>query len=181
MKVLVTAASRHGSTVEIAASIGATLRAAGHEAFVLAPEEVEGFAGFDAAVIGSAIYVGRWLEAGRFLIESNKSALRAMPVWLFASGPVGDPPKPADDPEEARRLVELAQAREHRLFPGSIDKHRLGFAEKAMIAAVRASEGDFRPWPEIEAWARGIAGELTVLEQRSRSAAPQPELVGAGR
>jgi menaquinone-dependent protoporphyrinogen oxidase len=44
-----------------------------------------------------------------------------------------------------------------------VDRKRLGFGEKAIMAAVRAPEGDFRPWPEIEAWARGIAAALVEV------------------
>ena len=51
-------------------------------------------------------------------------------------------------------------ARGHRLFAGLVDKSRLGLGEKVILAAVRASEGDYRPWDEIRAWADEIAGEL---------------------
>jgi menaquinone-dependent protoporphyrinogen oxidase len=162
VRVLVSAASRHGATVEVAATIGAVLHAAGHDVFIAAPSEVQGFDGYDAAVIGSAIYVGRWLEPALEILERHKPELREMPVWLFASGPIGSPLKPAEEPEEAARLVELVHAREHRIFPGALDRAKLGFAEKAMVAAVRVDEGDYRPWAEIEAWARGIAAELTA-------------------
>jgi len=164
VKVLVSAASRHGATVEVAASIGAQLHAAGHETYVVAPVAVDGFAGFDAAVIGSGVYVGRWLEPGRDLLEHHKAELRAIPVWLFSSGPVGDPPKPVEGPSDVAGLVDLVEAREHRLFPGAVDKKKLGFAERAVMAAVRAPEGDFRPWDDIAAWAQEIAATLQELE-----------------
>lgn len=160
MKVLVCAASKHGATTEIAAEIGAALAALGVEATVLAPSEVSSIEGFDAAVIGSAIYAGRWLEPARDLVERHQEALRAIPVWLFSSGPVGTPPKPDDPPADAEPLAALIGAREVRLFAGEIDKSRLGFAEKAIVAAIRAQEGDFRPWGDIERWAREIARTL---------------------
>jgi menaquinone-dependent protoporphyrinogen oxidase len=160
MKVLVSAESRHGSTTEVAATIGDVLKAAGHEAWVLAPEEVESLDGFEAAVIGSAVYVGRWLEPARDLVERHHAALSRMPVWLFSSGPVGDPPKPAEAPVDVAGLVRLVGARDHRVFAGLVEKRRLGFGERALMAAVRAQEGDFRHWDEIEAWARGIAASL---------------------
>jgi menaquinone-dependent protoporphyrinogen oxidase len=160
VKVLVTAASRHGSTVEVAATIGSVIQAAGHDVEVVAPSEVAGFDGYDAAVIGSAVYVGHWLDPAREILEHHKPALRALRVWLFASGPVGDPPKPAEPPEDGERLVELVHARDLRLFPGAIDRRKLGFAERAVVAAVRIPEGDFRPWGEIEGWAHGIAAAL---------------------
>ena len=163
MKVLVSAASRHGATVEIAASIGAALQAAGLETYVLAPSEVDGLAGYDAAVIGSAVYVGRWLEPARDLVEHHKAALLCIPVWLFSSGPVGDPPKPAEEPADAQALSDLVHAKGHRTFPGAIDRTKLGFGERAIMAAVRAPEGEFRPWGEIEAWAQEIAGSLQAV------------------
>jgi menaquinone-dependent protoporphyrinogen oxidase len=162
MKVLVCAASKHGATTEIAAEIGAALSAVGVEAVVLAPDEVLTVDGYDAAVIGSAVYVGRWLEPAKVLVEHHQEALRAMPVWLFSSGPVGDPPKPVEVPIDAQPLADLVDARGHRVFAGDIDRSRLGFGERAMVAAVRAPDGDFRPWAEIEAWAREIAAALEV-------------------
>ena len=160
MKVLVTAASRHGATTEVAALIGAVLQAAGLEVYVLHPAEVTGLNGYEAAVIGSAVYVGRWLEPARGLVEREKVALTRIPVWLFSSGPVGDPPKPAEEPADAAALAELIGAREHVVFGGSVDRRRLGFGEKAIMAAVRAPEGDFRSWSDIDAWADEIAGSL---------------------
>lgn len=160
MKVLVSAASRHGATTEVVATIAAALTAAGADAVVVAPSEVTSIDGFDAAVIGSAVYVGRWLEPARELLEEHRDALSRIPVWLFSSGPVGDPPKPVEDPIDVPAMVALVGAREHRLIPGRIDKKRLGLGEKAILAAVRAPEGDFRPWPEIDAWAAEIAGIL---------------------
>ena len=53
MKVLVTAASRHGSTAEIAQIIAAILRRP-IEAEVLAPEAVDRVDGYEAVILGSA-------------------------------------------------------------------------------------------------------------------------------
>jgi menaquinone-dependent protoporphyrinogen oxidase len=166
MKVLVSAASRHGATTEVAAEIASVLAAQGIDTAVVVPGEVGSLAGYDAAVIGSAVYVGRWLEPARDLLDRHRDALRRIPVWLFSSGPVGDPPKPVDDPIDAAPMVALVGAREHRLFAGLVDKRRLGLGEKAIVAAVRASEGDFRPWPGIDAWAKSIAASLQEVGAR---------------
>jgi menaquinone-dependent protoporphyrinogen oxidase len=162
VKVLVSAASRHGATMEMAANIGAALQATGHDVFVVAPDEVQRVDGYEAAVIGSGVYVGRWLEPAKDLVARHKVALSAMPVWLFSSGPVGDPPKPVDEPADAASLVALVGAREHRIFPGMVDRKRLGFGEKAIMAAVHAPEGDYRPWDQVEVWAREIAVALAA-------------------
>ncbi len=57
-------------------------------------------------------------------------------------------------------LVAATGAREHRVFAGRLDRHRLGFAERAVTLALRAPEGDFRDWAAIEAWAAEIAETL---------------------
>ena len=162
VKVLVTAASRHGATTEIAATIGTVLTSAGHQVTVEHPESIESVAGYDAVVMGSAVYMGRWMEAARELVEREKPALERIPVWLFSSGPVGDPPAPAEESVDEQPLVDLVNARGHRVFGGDIEKSKLGFGERAIMAAVRAPEGDFRPWPEIEAWASEIAASLNM-------------------
>jgi menaquinone-dependent protoporphyrinogen oxidase len=163
VKVLVIAASRHGATTEIAATIGAALATAGHAVTVEHPEGVASVAGYDAVVVGSAVYMGHWLEAARELVEREKVALERVPVWLFSSGPVGDPPKPVEEAVDELPLVELVGARGHRTFAGHLQKTGLGFSEKAIVAAVRAPEGDFRPWADIRAWAREIATALEVV------------------
>ena len=160
MKVLVSAASKHGATTEVATTIAAALTSAGIEATVAAPAEVASVEGFDAAVIGSGVYAGRWLGPAKDLLARHREALAAIPVWLFSSGPIGDPPKPEEDPLDAAPMAALVGARGHRVFAGLIDKKRLGLGEKAILAAVRAPEGDFRPWADIEAWAGELAGEM---------------------
>jgi menaquinone-dependent protoporphyrinogen oxidase len=86
--------------------------------------------------------------------------MRTMPVWLFSTGPVGDPLKPEAPPVDVAPMLELSGAQEHRLFGGRLDRHHLGFAEKAMVSMVGAADGDYRPWDEIEAWAGEIATTL---------------------
>jgi menaquinone-dependent protoporphyrinogen oxidase len=94
MRVLVTAATKYGATAEIAAAIAEVLDEHGLEATMLSPEEVKGVDGYDAVVIGSAVYAGHWLKPARELVERHATTtLAGRPVWLFSSGPVGDPPK----------------------------------------------------------------------------------------
>jgi menaquinone-dependent protoporphyrinogen oxidase len=161
-RVLVVTASKHGSTAEIGARIGETLRARGVEATVSAPAQAPAPDGFDAVVLGSAVYVGHWLEDARKYVDANAAALRERPVWLFSSGPVGDPPKPADNAVDVASIVEATDAREHRLFGGKVDRNKLGFAEKAVVIALRVPDTDSRNWDEITLWAAVIAGELSA-------------------
>lgn len=69
MRVLVSVASKHGATAEIADAIAEELGAADLEAVRCEPGEVSSLDRMDAAVIGSAVYAGRWLEPARRLVE----------------------------------------------------------------------------------------------------------------
>jgi menaquinone-dependent protoporphyrinogen oxidase len=160
MNVLVTVASRQGATKEIAERIGEVLSAAGLGATVEPVEAVGNVDGFDAVVLGSAVRIGHWIEPARRFVRDQGAALATRPVWLFSSGPIGNPPKPTGDPIEIGELMATLHARDHRVFAGKLEKEGLGLAERAIVAAVRAEEGDFRPWAEIDAWAAGIAAEL---------------------
>jgi menaquinone-dependent protoporphyrinogen oxidase len=163
MNVLVTVASRHGATREIADAIGRGLAAAGVGAVVLPPGRVTSLDRYDAVILGSAVYAGHWLDEAKRFVERQHEALARRPVWLFSSGPIGDPPVPDTDSVDLAALRELTGARDHRTFPGKLDKGRLGFGERAIARVVRAAEGDYRPWSEIEAWATGIARVLQAV------------------
>jgi menaquinone-dependent protoporphyrinogen oxidase len=162
VRIVVSAASKHGSTAQIAARIGEVLRVAlpaGAVVEVNTAAELSELMVYDAIVLGRAVYMGRWLPGAR----EGAAAVAAhplRPVWLFSSGPVGDPPKPDEDPSDVSDLMTSTHARGHRLLAGRLDRHLLGFAEKAMVMALRVPDGDFRDWDAIEAWATQIAAEL---------------------
>jgi menaquinone-dependent protoporphyrinogen oxidase len=161
MKVLVAAASRHGATQEIAEAIGRTLDAEGVHASVTPVAEAGDPTGYDAVILGSAVYMGHWLDAATKFVESRGAALSARPTWLFSSGPIGDPPRPNESQAvDVDDLVSKTHAKGHKLFAGKLDKGKLGFGERAVMLAFHAAEGDYRNWQEVEAWARAIAGEL---------------------
>ena len=91
MKVLVTAASAHGSTAAIARAIGNELTAQGFAVTALPPEQVRSIEEYDAIILGSAVYTGHWLKPANDFAAMFSEELAAKPVWLFSSGPVGDP------------------------------------------------------------------------------------------
>mgnify|MGYP005609704891 CR=1 FL=1 len=158
MTVLVAYASKHGGTQGIAEAIGRSLTTEGVANEVRAVDQVETLAGYDAVVLGSAVYMGRWMDAALRFVDAHQATLTGRPVWLFSSGPLGDPPHPTE--EHAVEVAEVAAAttaREHRLFTGRLDKHHLNFGERAVVVAVRAPDGDFRDWDEIAEWAHEIA------------------------
>jgi menaquinone-dependent protoporphyrinogen oxidase len=176
LNVLVTAASRHGSTAEIAAAIGDELRARGAAATVLKPESVTSVSGYDAVVLGSAVYVGHWLAPAVAFAERFGSSLVATPVWVFSSGPVGAPAAKltkamATDPVELPRVAELTGFRAHRIFPGKLNPRSLPLGQRVSLLVFRGMTGDFRDWDAARDWAASIAAELAAE-------APQAQAVG---
>ncbi len=174
MTVLVTVASRHRSTLQIGEFISATLRDAGLLTTFRPPDEVVDVSPYEAVIIGSAVYAGQWLPPAVDLIERYADGLRDRPVWLFSSGPIGDPPSPAGDPAGAAALVDLIAARDHRVLPGHLERARLGIAEKLIVTVVRAPDGDYRDWTATTEWVRGIIDEIVARQDA-------PEVSGATR
>jgi menaquinone-dependent protoporphyrinogen oxidase len=164
MKVLVTVASRHGSTREIAQVIAGELRAAGVEPDLREVETIGALDGYDAAVIGSAVYAGQWLLEARQFVERNREQLSKLPVWLFSSGPIGADPWPPGDPPGVAELTRSIGARGHAVFSGKLDSHTLGFAERLIARVVHAPAGDFRNWEAIRAWTRAIGADVAAQQ-----------------
>lgn len=160
MRVLVTVASKHGSTGQIGEIIAGVLRDRGLIVESHPPEAVRDLAGYDAVVLGSAVYAGGWLEPAIAFVNRHDIDLATRQVWLFSSGPIGDPPMPAGEPVVAASIAARVGAREHRTFAGKLDRAQLGFMERTVTRALKAPEGDFRDLEAIRAWADGVAAAL---------------------
>ena len=161
MAVLVAYASKHGATEGIAERIAEKLRQSGKEAEARPVETVTDPGGYEAFVIGSAIYYGSWLKEAVEWVRSNQAVLAAHPVWLFGSGPLGTEVK--DDEPLPKEMTEFQQAikpRDQRIFFGVLDPGHMSFGERVVAKAVRAPQGDFRDWEAIDAWAVSIARAL---------------------
>ena len=163
MKILVTAASKHGSTDEIATDIAEGLRQRGLDAAVRHPEDVTSLDHYVAVIIGSAVYNGQWLAPAKSFVDRWSDALKERQVWLFSSGPAGDPPKPTQiKAVDVAAIVAATNARAHQVFAGKIDKAALGFAERTVVRTLHIGNGDSRDWSQIDAWAGEIAEALTA-------------------
>jgi menaquinone-dependent protoporphyrinogen oxidase len=176
MNILVVAASRHGATQEIADSIGRTLRAEGLTASVLPIADAGDLTGYDAFVVGSAVYMGHWLDPARTFVANGIETLSCRPTWLFSSGPIGDPARPhASDAVDVDEVMSTTHAKAHRLFAGKLDKSKLGFGERAIMLAFGASEGDYRDWDEVATWARDISEDVRSDSTSSAAAVGRGE------
>ncbi len=181
MHVLVAYATKHGSTAGIAERIAARLCRHGLDAEARPVQSVRDPADYDAVVVGAASYLFHWMKEARSFVQRHRAALAARPVWTFSSGPVGTDEVDAQGqdvravclPREMPTIDREIGSRGHRVFFGAIgpEFRPKGLAERLvwMMPAARDSfpKGDFRDWDDVDAWADGIARELTTGASRS--------------
>ena len=172
VSILVAYASKHGATQGIAERIAATLEAASRPAEALPVSAVTDIASYDAFVIGSAVYLGKWRKDATEFVHEHQTLLAGSPVWLFASGPLGT----ATQDDQGRDLVETSQPKEFAEFAESIKPRDLCVFFGALDPTTHDTagrllrllpagrtllpEGDFRDWAAIDAWAETIAHDL---------------------
>ena len=166
-QVLVAYATKYGGTAEIAEEIGQVLRGAGLRADVLPTDRVSELSAYQAVVLGSAVYIGRWRKEATKFLKANEKVLAEQRVWLFSSGPTneGDPVEVLDGwrfPASLQPVADRIQPRDIAVFHGVLDEKNLNFLEKWMLKNVKAPLGDFRDWDAITAWATDIADQLKV-------------------
>ena len=161
-KILVAYASRAGSSGEVAEAIGEVLCGGGAAVDVRLAKDVTDVSPYRAVVVGSAIYMGRWMSEAVKFVETHRDALSRAPVAYFVVCLTMK-----DDTEENRRTVaayldpvrEVVQPVDVGLFAGRLDSSKLPFLYRLIIKAMKQPEGDYRNWEAIRAW----AGELVPL------------------
>lgn len=169
-RVLVAYASKRGSTSEIAQAVADELGRAGLEADCRDAGQVDDLDGVDAVVLGSAVYMRRWRGDARRFLRRHRRRLAELPLWVFSSGPTGDPAR--DDarwtePRHTIKKIERLGAREHVVFGGRMPLDPGNAMERAMIEGTPTEWRDRRDWDAIRAWAAGVA---SALQTGSRAA-----------
>ncbi|NYE21501.1 flavodoxin domain-containing protein [Microbacterium immunditiarum] len=174
MRILVAYASKYGATEGIAERLGDRLGERGHEVNVRSCADTDDPSGYDAYVVGSAVYEFNWRKAARKFVERHATELSVHPVWLFASGPLGTEEVDKDgndvlkgaEPKQFAEYEELLHPRGKQVFRGAYEHEKLRGADRmiAWMPALRdlLPNGDFRQWDAIDAWADAIADELAV-------------------
>jgi menaquinone-dependent protoporphyrinogen oxidase len=160
--ILVAHASKYGATTEIAEKIGQVIRQVGLNADVLPVNSVDVLSAYQAVVLGSAVYAGRWRKEAVAFLEAHEETLAAMPVWFFSTGPTGkgDPVELMRGwrfPEALQPLADRIRPCDIAIFHGVLDMKKLSFGEKLVVKGFKAPIGDFRDWDAITAWATAIA------------------------
>lgn len=162
VRVLVAYATRHGSTAEIAEAIGLALGEQGITAEVRDAGTVRDVAGYDALIVGSAVYAGRWRGEAVALLERIAREPARHAVWVFQSGPLSSAPEEAEQPlpVNVQLLVERLGVRGVVTFGGALLPGTPGIFEWLML---RGGGGDYRDWAEIGEWAHAVAADLARL------------------
>jgi menaquinone-dependent protoporphyrinogen oxidase len=170
LRVLVAYGSVHGATGELAEAIAADLTARRFDTDVANAIAVTDLDGYDAAVIGGSLYWGHWQPDARGLVLRCAEQLRAMPVWLFSSGPTdgsaaGGSLAPVPEVQRLARSIDIAG---HITF-GGLMKAAPGQLVRRFTPATRT--GDFRDRDQVTEWVARIAKSL---HQRVTDGLPQP-------
>ncbi len=164
-KVLVSYASKYGSTAEIAQKITEQLQKQGVSAILLPVDEVTDLEDYPAVIVGSAVYAGQWRKPAADFLNEKAEELAARKVWLFSSGPTGagEPEELMNGwrfPENLQPAADQIQPWDTAFFHGALEEEKLGFAEKLIVKGLKAPLGDYRDWERISGWADEIAERL---------------------
>lgn len=164
-QILVTYASRSGSTAEIAAAIGQSLSGDGIRVDVLPMQKVKDLSAYRAVVIGSAIRNRAWLPEAMQFLKMHQSELSQKPFATFTvcitlamsnSGQYRQAVAGWTQPvrSQVRPVSE-------GLFAGRLDFSRLPFnwdtvKLRAVVALGIFPKEDRRDWKAIHAWAESL-------------------------
>jgi menaquinone-dependent protoporphyrinogen oxidase len=170
-KLLVTYASRAGSTAGVADAIGRTLSEIGEQVDVLPMQEVKDITPYRAVVAGSAIQNKQWLPEAMQFLQAHQSELAHKPfiaflVCMTLAMRNGETYRPfvAEFLAPVRALVRPAS---EGLFAGALDirkvpsfSDRLKFRMSVLFGVW--TEGDHRDWNAIRKWADSLAPQLQI-------------------
>ncbi len=159
MRVLIVYGSKRGGTAGLAAMIGNAFENAGMIADVAPARTVRSIDGYDAVIVGGALYIFRWHRDARRFVRRYAAKLSELPVWLFSSGPLDDSaPKMEIAPvDQARKAMQLCHARGHMTFGGRLAPEARGFPASAMA---KKQAGDWRDEAQVNRWVTDLVGQL---------------------
>lgn len=167
--ILVTYATRSGSTAGVAETIAQTLRETGATVELRPIEAVSDIAPYSAVVLGSPIQGREWLPEAIQFVRTHQAALARKPFATFTLCMA----MAMDGAEQYRQGVaewlapvrRLAAPVSEGIFAGVLDIRKvptLGYriAFRLAVLAGAWKEGDHRDWNAIRAWAKGLGRDL---------------------
>jgi menaquinone-dependent protoporphyrinogen oxidase len=168
-RVLISYATRCGSTGGVAEAIGQVLCEMGASADIRLVRNVNDLSAYHAVIVGSAIRRGKWLPEAVGFVKDNQDILGRLPIAYFVvcltmKDNIAENRSTVMaylDPvrKEAPKIQPVAVG----LFPGALDFGKLSFVEKTVLKAKGASEGDYRDWPSVKAWASAVGPMVPLM------------------
>ena len=163
-KILVTYATRTGSTAGVAKAIGKTLSEDGVQVDVLPMEKVKDLSPYGAVVAGSAIQNKQWLPEAMLFIRAHQAALAQKPFAAFLvcmTMTIGNGKYRDEVATWMAPVRKLVKPMSEGLFAGALDISKVpSFADRIKfrlsVAAGVWSEGDHRDWKAIRLWAEEL-------------------------
>ena len=162
-RVLVAYATKSGGTRGIAEVIADELRQMGFRVDLRVVDEVSSVEGYDAVILGSAVYFGKWRKEALAFGQLLRSAPHDRRVWLFDSGPLFHwPDEGRNEPvPEADALRDAVGARSRTTFGGKLlSEDASWFMHRVMASGKAGTYGDFRNLERVRAWAHAIGVDL---------------------
>ena len=156
--LLITYATRHGSTQEVAEAIAVELRGVGYDLDLRSLDEMEDVSAYEAVVLGAPLYTGRWHPDARRFLKHHRGELAGIPVAIFALGPTKETEeqRTGSRAQLDRALAKTPEVRPAavEIFGGVIDPKKLRYPFDHMPAV------DIRDWKTIRAWAEELPAIL---------------------
>jgi len=156
VRVLVIYASSRGGTEGLAHMVAEGFVGHGIDTDIGAANAVDEIEGYDAIVVGGALYNNKWHEDATWFVERHLDTLRAKNVWFFSSGPL-------DTSASAGALAPVAQVqalarrtdiRGHMTFGGVLEPKSTGFFSSLLSWG---KPGDYRDPHQVTEWVDRLA------------------------
>jgi menaquinone-dependent protoporphyrinogen oxidase len=159
-KVLVTYASKYGSTGGVAYAIGKELCSKDVATDVVLIKNAGNVGSYQGVVIGSAIYMGKWKSEAVDFVKKNSEILRQVPVAYFLVCMTLSRRTEKNQAEVLSYMDPIVKAVPEikpvgmGTFAGALDYNNLSWLNKKILKSKGTPEGDFRDWNAIRTWAR---------------------------
>lgn len=164
-KILITYASRSGSTAEVAAAICRSFVESGVTVDVLPIQQVTNLATYQAVIVGSAIRSSKWLPEAMQFVRTHQSMLRHKPFAMFTvcitlAKTGGEQYRSAVTGWTAP-VRRIAAPLSEGIFAGRLDTGTLPLSRDTVrfrlaVALGILPSGDHRDWNAIRAWAESL-------------------------
>lgn len=171
--ILVTYASRAGSTHGVAMAIGKTLETQGFTVDVLPMQDVHHIETYDAVIAGSAIRMDNWLPEALQFIEDHQQTLSQKPFAAFVvclAMAVQNETRKKKATATASGYLQPVRDRvpiiSEGLFAGVLNLSKLPLVYRIPFKVVTLlrlfKEGDYRDWNAIHQWALDLSKTLIM-------------------